>query len=208
MRRAFVIAGVLCLLAASSAQAQFFGQLGPLNPRAAEGMEMMGAYLGLADSQWGLTGQLRMGLTPKMDAGLQAGFGSYDPSGTRFGARVDLKAHLLNLTEGNSPIAFGGNADLHFTAGEELTVFGFAVVPGVSLGGDVGSGQTVAGWAGFGIQVDFPDEGDSFNSALLRLGGEYDFTRQMGLVAEFNHLFANDGSDQFMVGLNVSLVGK
>jgi hypothetical protein len=211
MKRVSAVAVVWCLLIASTAQAQFFGQLGPLNPRLPHGLELAGAYLGLADSQWGLTGQLRTGLSSSMDAGLQAGFTSYSGGGTRFGARADLKGRFADLTQGKSPLVFGGNADVHFSAGEELTVFGFTAVPGVSMAGEAGKGQTLAGWAGFGVQVDFLSsngESDNSTSGLLRLGGQFDFTREMGIVAEFNHLFANDGSDAFMIGLNYYLTAR
>ena len=207
MRRVSIVAIVLCLLAASTAQAQFFGQLGPLNPKAASGLEMAGAYLGLASSTWGFTGQMRFGLDPKMDVGVQAGF-SHVTGASSGGARVDLKADLADMGKGSSPIALGGDADLHFASGGGATVFGFTAVPGASISSEVGSGQTLAGWAGFGLQVEFPSEGDTFSTALLRLGAEFGFTPEVGVVGEFNHLFAGGGSDEFMFGLSYSLGGS
>jgi hypothetical protein len=213
-RIVLAVLAVGLLVSAVPAQAQFFGQLAPLTPRAPSGLETLGASIGFATKTFGLTGELRIGLGQKLDMGIQTGFTKVSDGGpTIFGGRADIKVALVQPVRTNRNFAIGGqvSAQLNhsgsaFEGGEGTTMFALTAVPGMSLAGDVGSGMILSGWAGFGFA--FMDaKGNTSTSAVLRLGSGFDFTPHFATVAEYNHSFAGDGADQFQVAFQYFPLG-
>ncbi len=226
MKKLLAITAAITLISLSStAHAQFFGQMGPLGPTAEHGIEMVGVYAGFATSTIGATGQVRFGIgSPDWDLGVQGGLAKISNGGpTAFGAAVDLKGALARPA-GNKEVALGGDLGVSFghTGGTySATDITISAVPGVSIRHALGSGASVSGWAGVGFEwshtsvsgttvdgVDVSGGSSSGTSGVLRAGGEYGFSKSMGIAAEFNHSFASGGGNAFMAGINFGMGGK
>ena len=217
MKKALALTAALGLLSLSTtAHAQFFGQMGPLGPTSEHGIEMVGAYVGLATDEIGATGHLRFGIdSEKWDVGVQGGFVKVSNGGpTGEGAQVDLKGALGMLGE-SKEVKWGGDISAgvsHFGGDFSATSISIAAIPGISIQHPMSGGASVSGWGGFGIawthtSVSGGGSGSS-SSGELRLGGGYGFSKDMTVVAEFNHGFANGGGNEFLAGINFGLGGK
>jgi hypothetical protein len=208
MKRIVLAVLVVGLLAsAAPVQAQFFGQLAPLTPRAPSGLETLGASIGFATKTFGVTGELRIGLGQKLDMGIQTGFTKISDGGpTVFGGRADVKVALVQPVRSAPGFAIGGQVTAQmnhsgpaFEGLDGTTLFALTAVPGMSLAGSVGGDMVLSGWGGFGFAF-MASKGETSTSAVLRLGSGFDFSPNFGTVAEYNHSFAGDGADQFQVG--------
>ena len=232
MKRISILTVVLAVLLAGSAHAQFFGQLGPLGPRASSGLEEFGGYLGFGTgTSIAGTGMLRLGMGEKMDLGLQGGVQKMSNSGpTSVGGQVDLKLDLLHPSQSNNLFRVGGDLafSLSHSGGTTIqtyhlvnyelvavdttlgggTMWVLDAIPAVSIGTPIGSSQMLYGWGGFGVAIGH-SSGSTNTAGALRLGGEFDFTKTLGLVAEFNDRFQSGGSaSSFMVGVTLFKSGS
>jgi hypothetical protein len=221
MKRIAMLTILLAVLLAPAAQAQAFGQLGPLTPRASSGIEEFGAYLGFATgTSIAATGQVRLGMGKKMDLGIQGGFAKGSNSGpTSMGGQVDLRMALMDL--GGKDFKLGGDlaAQVSHTGSTSVSLYGTSydtpaittigvdAIPGVSITTQVSPGKNLSGWGGFGVSmVHFSGGGQSGTNtnAMLRLGGSFDVTNNLAVVAEFNDRFVSGGSaSAFMVGVSL-----
>jgi hypothetical protein len=218
MKKIAILTILLAVLLASAAQAQFFGQLGPLTPRAASGIEEFGAFMGFGTgTSIAATGELRMGMGKKMDLGIQGGFCKASNSGpTSMGGQVDARMALMDL--GSKDFVLGGDLGVFVShTGSTsfsdyydipaVTTFGVSAIPGVSITTQVSPGKNLSGWGGFGAVIARSSGGGASSTdtnGLLRLGGSFDVTGSIALVAEFNDSFQSGGSaSAFMVGVSL-----
>ncbi|MCJ7577251.1 MAG: hypothetical protein MUO91_02240 [candidate division Zixibacteria bacterium] len=92
-----VVIGIIILLSAFSASAQFLGQLSTAQTLP-KGETMLGAYLGIYDDAFSLFGQLRHGMVRYLDFGLKVGILNLDPG----------------YGEGKTGLVFGGDVKYWF----------------------------------------------------------------------------------------------
>ncbi len=223
MKRTTLLTIALLLVLATAAHAQFFGQLGPLGPRSQSGLNEFGAFMGFGSgTSIAATGEARMGLGKQLDLGLQVGIQKLSNSGpTGFGAQLDSRIDLFRPIQGNENFKVGGDIAAGFShmgstsytyfdpiSGQYVTVdggggsiFHVSAVPCASITGPIGNGQAISGWGGVGFELDAAS-GNTATSAVIRIGGQFEFTRTMGVTAEWNHATAGGGGDAFMVGVN------
>lgn len=216
MKRTLILTLAMAVLLTATAHAQFFGQFGPLGQSGPGGLSEFGVYTSFASgTSIAATGMVRLGMGKKMDLGIQAGFCKTSNSGpTSFGAQLDSRIDFAHPIQGNDRFKLGADiaAGFSHTGATTVEVFGssyttessnvFMVngVPCVSISAPAGSGS-ISGWGGVGIELDAAS-GNTATSGLIRIGGEFDFSKSMGVVAEWNHLTAGGGGDAFSVGVN------
>jgi hypothetical protein len=189
----------LCLAGAPrTAGAQSLGQFGPLNHMGTD-QKSLGAYLGAGSGGMGVTGELRANYGDRATFGVQAGLVD-----RVFSAQVDLRGGLFG-TEGEFPMMLGGEvAGGLMSGGGDTGIYG-QVVPGVSFEVDAGEGQSWAGWAGLGFRLSASNHRIGRGVGLLRAGGRFNFSHQLGLVASLEDL---DGTARLMVGAEMRFGGR
>jgi hypothetical protein len=153
---------------------------------------------------------------------VQGGFIKVSNGGpTGEGGQFDVKG-ALGMIGDSKEVKWGGDISAgvsHFGGDFSSTSITISAIPGISITHPMSGGASVSGWGGFGIAwthtsvsstVDGVSESASGSSSSgeLRLGGGYGFSKDMTVVAEFNHGFANGGGDEFMGGINFGLGGK
>ena len=181
----------LCLAGAPrGAMAQYLGQFGPLN-HMGTGQKSLGAYVGSGPGGLGLTGEVRANYAEHATMGVQAGVADQV-----FGAQVDLRGGLMG-TGGDFPLMLGGEvAGGLMSGGGDTGIYG-QVVPEVGFEMDAGGGQSWSAWAGLGYRVSASKHRIGRGDSLFRVGGRFDFSRELGLVA---HLEDVGGSTHLLVG--------
>ena len=126
-----VIIGIIIMVIALSASAQFLGQLSTA-PTLHPGETMLGAYLGIYDNAFSLFGQLRYGLVRYMDFGVKMGMLNLDPgygegeTGLVFGG--DVKYWFMER-EANDPLDLSLGGGMEFLKVTDYSLF--------ALGGNV-----------------------------------------------------------------------
>ncbi|HVP39151.1 MAG TPA: hypothetical protein VMS93_08215 [Candidatus Saccharimonadales bacterium] len=223
MKRISVLTVLLILLLAPASHAQFFGQTGPLGTLTGDGIGSFGGYLGFGSgTAIAGTGQVRIGMCPLYDLFAQVGVQKYNNSGpTGFGAQVGGRLRLFKSMTGSAKFMAGGDVAVGLShigsqtyeytnpftgetttyGTESSTIFHILAVPVANVATKVGNGQVLSGWGGFGLEFE-SSSGNTATTGVIRLGGEFDFTKKLGVTAEWNHATATGGGDAFEVGVN------
>lgn len=184
---------VLVLLFATTARAQFLGQLA--DARVLEqGRSLMGGYIGIYDDDvFSIFGQYRYGFAPAIDGGFKIGF--VDASGGESGVAVagDGRYQLLRqrpatTQQAENPVDLSLGGGLEFYFGDVVSVFSIQFNGMVShrFTSTSGRGITPYGRAQLRIEHFSVDGGASDTDAEfgINAGAEFEFAQQLSAVGE------------------------
>jgi hypothetical protein len=193
MRKLF--AAALVLLFATSARAQFLGQM--TDARVLDqGHSLMGGYVGIYDDDGlALFGQYRYGFSRDIDGGFKLGFVDVGPE-DGIGVAGDARYQVLHQKPA-TPQRAGDPVDLSLGGGVELFFGDVFSIFSIQFNGMVshrfvsasGRGMTPYGRAQVRIQrvgVDTPagDFSDTEGEFGINAGGELEFSQGLSAVAE------------------------
>ena len=179
-------------LAPRPAQAQFFGQFGPLSGMPS-GAKSLGLYLGSGSSEFGPMGEFRFAYGSHSTAGIAASL-----EHSTFGAQADIRAGLLG-TGGDYPLELGGQLAGGMITGNGATALYVQGVPSLSYEWDAGGGQSFSAWSGLGLRVVTSTRRLGSSNGLFRIGGRFQFSPELGLSSNLEDLA---GAAQLLVGVD------
>ncbi|MCI0597263.1 MAG: hypothetical protein L0Z48_12080 [candidate division Zixibacteria bacterium] len=195
MKKLFALAVVLMF--ATSARAQFLGQL--TDARVLEqGHSQLGGYIGIySDDVLAFFGQFRYGLAQSIDAGGKIGFVDLAGGESGVGVAGDARYQLLHqrpptTQQVGQPVDLSLGGGLEFYFGDVISIFsiqfnGIVSHRFVSAGG---RGITPYGRAQIRferVSVDlgpFGDASDTDGEFGINAGGEFEFAQQLSAVGE------------------------
>lgn len=192
MNRIKAMLWIVCagLTMAGTAQAQFFGQMGPLSGMG-ERSALLGVYLGMGNGDINPSAELRVSSGHRATMGLAA---SVEHS--TFAVQGDVRAGLTG-TGGDFPMELGGQlAAGLFTGGGATGIYAQAV-PGLSFEWNLDEGRSFSTWAGLGFRLTASSKSVGDGTGLARLGTRYNFSPSVALGAA---LEAVSGGSKLIAG--------
>jgi hypothetical protein len=174
--KTLLITCCVCLVAAGTAHAQFFGQMGPLGGMAS-GHALLGAYMTAGSGDLGFVAELRGSSGSQSTVGLAA-----TVEHSMFGMQADLRGSLTG-TGGSFPLALGGQLAAGLITGGGSTGIYAQAVPGVSFESSTNGQGTFSSWAGIGLRLTAASHQSGMGDGVLRLGSRYSFSPTLGISA-------------------------
>ncbi|HVP39152.1 MAG TPA: hypothetical protein VMS93_08220 [Candidatus Saccharimonadales bacterium] len=174
----------------ATARAQYLGQFGPLNSMGT-GQKALGLYLGAGPTGLGAAAEIRANHSERGTFGVQ-----FAVQHSIFAGQADIRAGLLS-SGGDFPVMLGGELAGGVVSGGGTTAIYAQAVPGLSWEMDAGGGQSWAAWAGLGFRVSASQHKLGHGDTLIRAGGRFSFSRELGLTASLEDVA---GSSHLMVG--------
>jgi len=188
MRKLFALA--LVLLFATSARAQFLGQLTDARVQD-QGRSLVGGYLGIFDDNvLSLFGQYRYGFTYGVDGGFKFGFVDAGPD-DGIGVAGDVRYQLLRqrpatTQQAENPVdlSLGGGLELFFGSDNTVVSFQFNGMVSHRFQSQTGRGMTPYGRTQ--LRIERVSNGGSNTDVEfgINAGGEFEFAQQLAAVGE------------------------
>jgi len=182
MKKLFACAAVLML--ATSAQAQFLGQLTDARVQD-QGRSFMGGYVGIYDDNaFSAFGQYRYGFGPSVDGGFKLGFLD---AGSETGIAVagDARYQLLHQKAADPlDLSLGGGVELFF--GRDFSIFSIQFNGMVSHRYVSASGRGITPYGRAQVRAQREGNGvsDTEGEFGINAGGELEFAQGLSAVAE------------------------
>ncbi len=182
MKKMFACAAVLML--ATSAQAQFLGQLTDARVQD-QGRSFMGGYVGIYDDNaFSAFGQYRYGFGPSVDGGFKLGFLD---AGSETGIAVagDARYQLLHQKAADPlDLSLGGGVELFF--GRDFSIFSIQFNGMVSHRYVSASGRGITPYGRAQVRAQREGNGvsDTEGEFGINAGGELEFAQGLSAVAE------------------------
>jgi hypothetical protein len=218
MKNILVITIAVILFSATSAPAQFLGQLTPA-PTVSRGEALLGAYLGVYEDAFSIFGQARYGIARYLDLGLKMGMIDWSPgygeSNTGLTMGGDFKYWFMEQLTGDPlDVSFGGGTEYLNVSDYSLFSLGTNIVASYRI--TYTEGKTVTPYGRLNVRwekhsfkgslvqplgLEGGNTSDSDINVALALGAELKIASALFLVGELQI----DDNVGFLTGINYNV---